>query len=208
VSKLTDASSSNPRWLVAFDEDSLPEEDIYESYFGKIIEKVHDNDDIKPQRATKSTNNKDTKNSATTSATSVTGPPNNVIQSRQKKKSVKSPTTISPEPTKVPSGTTEEISVSSKDKKSKMTDSEDDGKSDDSAAVRKKSQDREARRKRRQAIVEDEETKMAHQYHRGIINAASKKRAKGDDVIEVPMLTGTLLLYRGTNRRAEFIFKK
>jgi len=39
VSKLavTRKNLSNPRWVVAFDEESWPEEDMYESDFGKII---------------------------------------------------------------------------------------------------------------------------------------------------------------------------
>mmetsp|Transcript_11247 Transcript_11247/g.21457 ORF Transcript_11247/g.21457 Transcript_11247/m.21457 type:complete len:170 (-) Transcript_11247:302-811(-) len=119
VSKLTDASSSNPRWLVAFDEESLPEEDIYESYFGKIIEKVHYNNGIKARRATSATSKEAKKSAATTtSKTSTTGPPNNdVIPSRQRKKSAKSPPTTPTELAKVSSDTTEEISVSSDSKK-------------------------------------------------------------------------------------------
>ena len=63
---------------------------------------------------------------------------------------------------------------------------------------------REARRKRREAVVEEAKSK-----------ARAKKKAKvsdddhhEDDVIRVNMLTGTLLLYRGPQRRAEFIYKK
>lgn len=79
-------------------------------------------------------------------------------------------------------------------------------KSDDSAA-QKKAKDREARRKRRQAVVEEEEVKMGD--HSQVVNVVAKKKTKnGEDVIRVPLLTGTLLLYRGTQRRAEFIYKK
>ena len=82
---------------------------------------------------------------------------------------------------------------------------ETDEKSDDSAA-HKKAKDREARRKRREAVVEEEEVK-AGAHGATLVNLAKKKN-KGEDVIRVPMLTGTLLLYRGLHRRAEFIYKK
>lgn len=51
---------------------------------------------------------------------------------------------------------------------------------------------REERSKRRRAMQEENERRMA-----------SKKLPK--DVVQIPMLTGTLLLYKGTKRRAEFV---
>lgn len=192
--------------MVAFDEESWPEEDIYESYFGKIIETVSDTED-KARNSIKT--GKEIKKGAPSSATtsSSSGPaPDNTGQSRQKKKSAKSPPTTPPEPTKSSSDKAEEDSVSSHGKKRKTTDTDEEGKLSDDSAARKKAQDREARRKRRQAIVEEEEMKMG--IHDHVVGSAIKKKTKGEDVIEVPMLTGTLLIYRGIHRRAEFIYKK
>lgn len=61
---------------------------------------------------------------------------------------------------------------------------------------------REERSKRRQAMIdEDKVTK----------NARPEKKKKiiksSDDVVRVPLLTGTLYLYRGLQRRAEFVRK-
>lgn len=215
VSKLTtDESSSNPRWLVAFDEKSWPEEDMYESAFGKIIGKVSDVNlqHIQPRHnsnGTKSTTTSSTrKPSSQPPPTSSGGTPagSQASQPRQKKKTEVSRSPSPPQQVSEASNGHEEVvsppPPNNNHKKRKLTDTEEEGKSDDSAA-RKKAQDREARRKRRQAVVEEEEVKM------GAHNQNVKKKSKdSEDVIRVPMLTGTLLLYRGPQRRAEFIYKK
>ena len=195
---------------------------MYESSFGKILGHVTDKKE-QPLRGTNGTkvakkSNKTTSSPSPRTESPIATPPAN--QTRHKKKTSTTPS-LPPTPAKVTespaitninnhssSSHEEDASVSSgsnNNKKRKlMMETEPDEKSDDSAA-RKKASDREARRKRREAVVEEEEVKAG--VHSQIVNLAKKKN-KGEDVIRVPMLTGTLLLYRGPHRRAEFIYKK
>lgn len=76
-------------------------------------------------------------------------------------------------------------------------------------AASKKAKAREQRIARRQAKIEEEDSQSIKR--RVDRTASSNKRSRVDDseeeVIKVPMLTGTLYLYRGLNRRAEFVRK-
>jgi hypothetical protein len=70
---------------------------------------------------------------------------------------------------------------------------------------------REARSKRRQAKIDDDivpaELLVGEKSALHLNGALKNKRQRGDegDVIQVKLLTGTLYLYRGKQRRAEFI---
>lgn len=79
---------------------------------------------------------------------------------------------------------------------------------------------REERSRRRQALMEDDLNGYIH-HQPGLVgggvitkskNGRPNKKKKpnprtGDDVVQVPMLTGILYLYRGIPRRAEFVRK-
>lgn len=93
-----------------------------------------------------------------------------------------------------------------------------------SRSLRSKVSDREQRSRRRQAMIEEEaqtipgggvgsaSTSTAPikrpRPHAPASHSSKKMRAgTNEEVIKVPMLTGTLYLYRGLRRRAEFIRK-
>jgi len=79
---------------------------------------------------------------------------------------------------------------------------------DDQAARRAKA--RELRIARRQAKIDQEDSQPKRRADRSRDSNSDKRmrvEEPGEEVIKVPMLTGTLYLYRGLNRRAEFIRK-
>lgn len=76
------------------------------------------------------------------------------------------------------------------------------------AIAKAKASAREERSRRRQALQKDEGPLKPPAVNNG--KARPNKKAKKttlEDVIKVPMLTGTLILYRGLHRRAEFVRK-
>ena len=74
---------------------------------------------------------------------------------------------------------------------------------------RSKASDREARSRRRQAMIEEDAQTATTKRPRVAAPIGQAKKAKGgnDGRIKVPMLTGTLYIYRGARRRVEFIRK-
>lgn len=81
-------------------------------------------------------------------------------------------------------------------------------------SLRSRVSDREQRSRRRQALIVDEpEVGISTDGKRPRplepVTRVTKKSKSGvsEDVIKIPMLTGTLFLYRGERRRAEFIRK-
>lgn len=103
----------------------------------------------------------------------------------------------------------------SKGKRKNVTFSESSPVGSDSSSVvdikvAKKARAREQRVARRQARIEEEDAQPKRHADRSK-ESNSNKRSRVDDtneeVIKVPMLTGTLYLYRGLNRRAEFVRK-
>ena len=85
---------------------------------------------------------------------------------------------------------------------------------DSSKNNRSRVSDREQRSRRRQQMIEEEVPgtgllKPAHPRPTGVLPPAHKKTKTkgGEEVVKIPMLTGTLYLYRGTKRRVAFIRK-
>lgn len=237
VSRLTDDASSTPRWLVAFDDESWAEEDMYESNFGAILGKADfpklsdapalSKDFVpskkgKKQKKGAAAASKDSPfaNGKNLSVSSGSPSPNNVspttevLESNLNKDS--SDLVSSPEDMR-----TSNSMFNSKDNKNKrkagsnVISSDTNAKEDilkinleapsDSSELQKSAAAaaRAARSLRRQAKLEEEHTK------RQLYEPPAKKpKTKDANVLRIPMLTGTLLLYRGARRRAEFIFKK
>lgn len=127
-------------------------------------------------------------------------------------------------PTDYPNKQSKRSSSSSEDdsslkKRKNVTFSEDSlvGSDSSSVAVRlpgdgrasKKARARQERIARRQAKMDQEEVPSKRQgdKSRNADNKHSLGDGTGEEVIEVKMLTGTLFLYRGLNRRAEFVRK-
>lgn len=145
-----------PRWLVAFDDESWPEEDMAADELGPVIGKI------------------DSKQQTT------------LVQSPEVSVSSQEDTATAPHNKKRKSVTFENASDSSETK----------------AAAAKA---RQQRSQRRQAKVDEDVVKNPHKPSVPIAANNKKIKTKNDDVIRVTMLTGTLLLYRGKHRRAEFI---
>jgi hypothetical protein len=202
--RTTDSSSTNPRWLVAFDENSWEEQDMYESSFGMVISKSSGKGHASARR---NGNNGKSKKAAAPGVTASTGIDSAHMDANNSKVSNKKTTELmqvdTPTvPTVSPCSSLGEGSSASKKRKADDSEDPSDG---STKATGKLSSDREVRRKRRQALVEEEEVKIA------VAKAESppaQKLKMDEDVIRVPMLTGTLFLYRGSHRRAEFIYKK
>lgn len=81
-------------------------------------------------------------------------------------------------------------------------------------SLRDRVSDREQRSRRRQALIVDDpevgsSTDGKHPRPVEPVTRVTKKSKSGvdEEVIKIPMLTGTLFLYRGLRRRAEFIRK-
>ena len=128
-----------------------------------------------------------------------------------------SPTDYPNKQSKRISSSSEDDSSSSKKRKS-VTFSEDSPVASDSSSVAaipgggrasKKARARQERIARRQAKIKQEHVPPKQQGDKS--RSSNSKHVLGNDpneeVIEVKMLTGTLYLYRGLNRRAEFVRK-
>jgi acetyl/propionyl-CoA carboxylase alpha subunit len=187
LQQLSEGKTANPRWLVAFvDEPSWKDEELYEAVFGKHWPKETD----VPQKQVRSR----------------IKPPTNVARKKTSKNStVKSS----------PSSDAEASQTSSTKKKSVTFTETSAAVSEGDSSPREKSSSRssarEQRSKRRQAQVEKEvvvhhPTTMKRTLPPPTRTLPDNKKARKDEeVIKVPMLTGTLYLYRGPVRRAEFV---
>jgi len=191
VYKLTEGPTANPRWLVAFDDKpAWKEEEVYEKAFGKHLSKFEENP----------TSNKNIIRSRHKSKKSIKSDPSENISTSSEAEE----TRPMPDPKKKAvtftdnSPTISEVELSPKSRKD-----------------RDRVSAREQRSLRRQAMVEDvvpqhpvlSSTGKRPRSTPPPPGNVSKKARKDGEVIKVPMLTGTLILYRGLNRRAEFIRK-
>lgn len=227
ISKLTAESALKHRWLVGFDDTSFPDEDLYESDFGEILGKASTDSTVTSTSSTHSSkaasnssapstrksalkgkNNK-TKESPTVDATVVTPETKHSSKhpastSKKTSKTVKNGKNSNNKKQRVVNfdlpesgnATTDESSTAASERESKR-----------SAAISA----REARSKRRQAHFDVDAGVSQPPNKKAKTSNNSKKKssttANSKDVVRIPMLTGTLVLYRGKHRRAEFIRK-
>mmetsp|Transcript_7913 Transcript_7913/g.9061 ORF Transcript_7913/g.9061 Transcript_7913/m.9061 type:complete len:230 (-) Transcript_7913:141-830(-) len=185
---LTEAISPNPRWLVTFENETHKDEELYEKALGKILKKA--------------TGDKDKNFHIERRARLL--PSSNVDRRHGQN-----------------SGSSEEGECEKK-KKSKSVAFSDAGtpaQSDDSSTDPKKSSAREQRSRRRQAKIDDVVVSVPNgssQICKRRLPSSSRattgknsnsitKKTKDGEVVKVKLLTGTLYLYRGLHRRAEFI---
>lgn len=214
--------SGSTRWLVAFDDESLPDEGMYETSFGAVVGKAPESSKSKTRLATK-TGSKRVKNPKRVSgshSTRSSGAIPSVSPSTAKNKSHDASTKESPavmvssedsnQPTDGKRNKKKRKAASSTSEDPQPEQEQQQEASDSSETKNKAAAARAARSLRRQAMVEEEHSKrMLYQD----THPASKKAKTGDNnkdenVVKVPMLTGTLFLYRGARPRAEFVFKK
>jgi hypothetical protein len=201
-------SSLNTRWLVAFDDDELrPEEGMYESALGQILSKaaaaepVESNKNIKEKN--KQTTAVDVPKTTAQNEIPVTSPPN----ATKTKTPAVSPTEMVQAQQSHSNSNSDSSKKSTKKQISFQTVQENHTMSDsstllsDAAKAAAGISSREQRSNRRQAAIMEE---VALQP------PTKKKKVTGkyeEEVVKIKMLTGTLYLYRGLHRRAEFIRK-
>lgn len=222
VCRLTEESATRTRWLIAFDdESSWKEEEMYETAFGSIIGKAGPSKPLAPPVVKTST--KRTKKQRKTSAASTadsqpdssTGPKSSITSSSPSQNGSssfianfkQSPAAVSSPDESVENAINGNEKTNKKKRKSSDLDPQTAAEppSDSSDAKNAAAAARAARSLRRQAKLEEEHTKrMLH--HEPPPKKA--KTEKDSNVVRVPMLTGTLILYRGPRRRAQFVFNK
>jgi hypothetical protein len=211
--RLVIQTSEDPaaRWLVTFEGSSWKDEDISEESLGPIVGKLEANEvskkvDDQSLKSKKKTPNKQptSKNDGgigkarTSSGTSSNSSAEENSDSRKKK-------------SKKENSQTDDSDASSP--KSSHSDPSKNEKSNRASVS-----DREQRSRRRQAIIEEDtptttattttNTKRPRPPTAAAPPSKKVKTETDEEVIKVPMLTGTLYLYRrGLRRRAEFIRK-
>lgn len=194
-------TSPNPRWLVKFDGQPYKDEEMYEHAFGRMVTSGDDEDGAVSSSSTGSG-----------SGTQKRGAP---LTSSRRKGSKRSTVSSEEEDVAIEDKHNEDIegieNSQENDDMNAGTESEADG-IGMSQEARDRASAREARSKRRQAKIDDDII-PAELLNGGVANtlhlagALKNKRQRGDEgeVIQVKLLTGTLYLYRGKQRRAEFI---
>jgi hypothetical protein len=206
VSKLTE-TSSNPRWLVAFDDESWTEEDMYESSFGQILGKATA---TQPQDVTGSNKNKKVENKQNEAVSPPKTTPKHGSPVTSTPNAVKDKTpAVSPiemEQRQSNSDTSKKKGKNQIDFKTVQEHNTSDSSSlpSDAAKAAARVSAREQRSRRRQAASVEE---VAQQPPSKKKKVAGRYDGGKEEVVKIEMLTGTLYLYRGLRRRAEFVRK-
>ena len=205
-------SEEPARWLVTFDRGSWKDEELSEDVFGSVVGRMEETE-VPAAKGTEITvkdrkNKKKNRNKASTTKNEGKGGSTNSSSEDQSGAEVgkKKKKTVSFSQERQPTDTD---ASSPKDQASKKR------------GLRSKVSDREQRSRRRQQMIEEEAQTLPAapassnnnhnkrpRPHGGMAQAAKKsKTGAKEEVIKVPMLTGTLYLYKGLRRRAEFIRK-
>lgn len=192
---LTEGPSANPRWLVKFDLEQWKDEELYEASFGALLRKAgNDEDRMTPENYPNKQSIKRTNASTSGSSEDEEAKSNG----NNNKKNV----TFSAESSLVAS-----------DSSSSPPSNENNEHAGDNQAT-KRAKAREERIARRQAKVEEKGQPNKRKAGDRGKDSGSNKRSRvvdanhsDEEVITVQMRTGTLYLYRGLHRRAEFVRK-
>lgn len=219
IYKLTEGPTANPRWLVAFDDEGYRDEELYEHSFVKAgsDEAAMATSPKRDSPSPTEMNNKNTSRhrsskTTTSSRNSSSGSLGSVSDqdgagSEDRKMRNKKTVTFS-EGSPVPSVPSDSSSpathaVNKVVKQSKVS-------------------AREERSRRRQAMIHQEAqlsgvvgVKRVRSHSSSSHHKGSNKKARAnevtddedDEVVKIVMKTGTLFLYRGLHRRAEFVRK-
>mmetsp|Transcript_24837 Transcript_24837/g.36751 ORF Transcript_24837/g.36751 Transcript_24837/m.36751 type:complete len:236 (-) Transcript_24837:80-787(-) len=190
---LTEGVSPNPRWLVTFDDQSHKDEELYEKALGKVLKHGSEGSEKTFSTARRARPLPSSHGGSTRESRHSGSSGEGEDEKKRKNKSVSFSDTGTP------------------------------AQSDDSSSSAKKASAREQRSLRRQAKIDEEvvftvpiggsrsskrRLPSSRSGSGGNINS-SNKRVKGEngneEVVKVKLLTGTLYLYRGLHRRAEFI---
>jgi hypothetical protein len=191
LQELSEGKTANPRWLVAFvDEPAWKDEELYEKAFGKQWA----DRDAEPPKPPPRIRTKP----------AITIPPKKVT-TKSAASSVKGD-----------SSSEAEGSRSSKKKSVSFTESSPPESGSDSSMKGRSAAARKSAREQRSLRRQSQDAILPPLVATGTITTKrdrapptnlpdSKKPRKDEEVIKVPMLTGTLYLYRGPVRRAEFV---
>jgi hypothetical protein len=198
---LTEGTSPNPRWLIKFDSQNHKDEEIYERSFGKLLQAFDEEEPSsaprKPAKPQVPVGRRGStgKNGGTSSEGEAADEA--ADEAGSEKRTAKKVVQFTPGSNTVSDhSSTPETSTS--------------------RSERERASAREERSKRRQAKIDDE-TVFPEGETAGLVGVKrrppppphqSKKRQREEDqgeAVKVKLLTGTLYLYRGRHRRAEFI---
>ncbi|VEU34043.1 unnamed protein product [Pseudo-nitzschia multistriata] len=230
---LTEGPSPNPRWLVKFDSQPYKDEEMYERAFGKLLHSAEDSEDpIMAQETVGSGGGGGTRSKATVISTANTaaegkgqGTSSEGDRSDDGKKGKSGNVSNNSDSNNNDTDATSEIAIS-RSRSAQLwrgsgTLSQDSG--DDSTPAdepsRSRASAREARSRRRQAMIDDAAIMPGTEILAGKRKLPppsgtnrSKQCKSGDgqyaeegEVVKVKLLTGTLYLYRGEQRRVEFV---
>ena len=226
---LTEGPSPNPRWLVKFDSQPYKDEEMYERAFGKLI---HSNEESEEQQSAL-TASEATSSASARSKSTITAEPLNDSKGSwavgeggnfDDGKKGKNVIDINIESTAL--ATANQKSKAVQFQKNGATLSQDSA--DDSSPTEENSRvgtshsrasAREARSRRRQAMIDDAAIVPGTEIlagkrklptpppgHRSKQYKHNETQyAEDGEVVKVKLLTGTLYLYRGAQRRVEFI---
>jgi len=185
---LSEGASPNPRWLVQFDGQPPKEEEVFEHSFSRVIDPYDETfDDLSDAKAV----SKGASRRGPASRSSGASSEGEVTDDKEK-----------------------EDGETTEDKSGQLSPAEgSNAGSDDSSSSRKSSSDRvsarEARSRRRQAKVDvpAEGTQGATRSGKKRPPPPTNNKRQRDDgkVVKVKLLTGTLYLHRGPQRRVEFV---
>jgi hypothetical protein len=230
---LTEGTSPNPRWLIKFDGQPYKDEEVYEQTFGKLLIAADDEPESLPMEPVppprRQNSGKSTKSSISSTGTSNSTEVDKKIPTATS--TTKTDEALAGQELLVKDADEGSKDVASdKDKKSVTFSNENSPVGSDESSTQETGTEggnvsaRQARSHRRQTMIDESDGVLAWTAGTGNLTATGKRRLPsggsnskngskskrprqdGDDsVVKVKLLTGTLYLYRGRNRRAEFI---
>jgi hypothetical protein len=209
LQKLSEGKTANPRWLVTFlDEHSWKDEELYEAVFGK-----HWSKDLDEQSKTSRNHSRSQNTGMSNGTRKKSNKSSSAGMAASNVSTISSSPTSDAEVSQTSSSTNKKKSVSFIE--SSLRNNEVVAPSRDEHRSSPRSSTREQRSKRRQShVMEKVEIKSLSKappnHKRPALTSSrsgsdSKKVRRDEEVVKIPMRTGTLYLYRGLVRRAEFI---
>jgi hypothetical protein len=226
---LTEGTSPNPRWLIKFDGQPYKDEEVYEQTFGKLLIAADDEPESLPTEPVppRRQNSGKSVNSTSGSSTSINTEVDKKIAATAKTDEAVVGQVL---PAKDGDDGSKDAGSDKKDKKSVTFSNENSPIGSDESSTQETGTEggnvsaRESRSLRRQTMIDESDGVLAWTSGTGNLTVGGKRRPppgggngkngskakrprqEGDDsVVKVKLLTGTLYLYRGRNRRAEFI---
>jgi len=219
---LTEGPSPNPRWLVKFDSQPYKDEEMYERAFGKLI---HSNEDSNEEQHPAATETVSSVATGKGGGTSSEGEKSD--DAKNKGKNSNNSNNNGANISSATTSTTKSKSVQFQRGSSASNDGSDDSSPTEENSTGGKSRyrtladrvsAREARSRRRQAMIDDAAIVPGTEilagkrklppppgHHSSKKYKHNDRYAEDGEVVKVKLLTGTLYLYRGAQRRVEFV---